>query len=158
VIRWEEFAEQAPEIAQPAETLLRAFTLAFVATLRPDGAPRVHPMTVTICEGGLYVFPVHTTPRARDFDRDGRYALHSFPRFREGTLQSYVDDEFTCSGLAVAVGDPDLRAAVVAVHNDRVSDADRLVRLDLDRAHHKTRFDGVAHYTRWSLSGGVRYV
>jgi hypothetical protein len=157
VIRWGEFAEQAPEIAQPAEALLRAFTLAFVGTLRPDGAPRVHPMTVTIHDGGLYVFPVHTKPRAADFTRDARYALHSFPRFREGTLESYVDDEFTCSGRAVAIDDPALRAAVLAVHNDRVSDADRLLRLDLDRAHHKTRFDGVAHYIRWSLSGGVRH-
>jgi hypothetical protein len=155
VLTWAAFAEQAPEIARPAEELLRAFTLAFVATLRPDGWPRVHPMTVTLHDGGLYVFPVRSKPRSRDLDDDGRYALHSFPRFREGTLATYVDDEFTCSGRAVAIEDQTVRAAVAAVHNDSVGEHDRLMRLDLDRAHHKTRLDGVAVYTRWSAARGL---
>jgi hypothetical protein len=154
VLTWGAFAEQAPEIARPAEELLRAFTLAFVATLRPDGWPRVHPMTITLHEGGLYVFPVHSKPRSRDFEEDGRYSLHSFPRFREETLATYVDDEFTCSGRAVAIDDGALRATVAEVHNDSVGERDRLMRLDLDRAHHKTRLNGIAVYARWSEARG----
>jgi hypothetical protein len=113
-------------------------------------------MTVTLHDGGLYVFPVHSSPKARDFERDGRYALHSFPRLREGTLETYVDDEFACSGRAAGIEDPDLRSAVAAAHNDAVRDRDRLMRLDLDRAHYKTRVDGAARYTRWSEARGIR--
>jgi pyridoxamine 5'-phosphate oxidase-like protein len=152
VLRWGEFALEAPQIAGPAEDLLRAFTLAFVATIRPDGWPRVHPLTVTLHDGGLYVFVVPSTPKLADLERDDRYALHSFPRFREGTLATYVDDEFTCSGRAVRIDDRELRAAVVAVHNDSVTPRHPLLRLDLDRAHHRTRVDGKAVYGRWSAA------
>ena len=152
VVTWGEFASRAPELARAGEELLRAFTLAYVATVRPDGAPRVHPMTITLHDGGLYVFPVRSTPKARDFDRDGRYALHAFPRFRDGTLATYVDDEFTCAGRAVPISDRDVRERVAKAHNDSVGDRDALMRLDLDRAHHKTRVDGVARYSRWSLA------
>jgi hypothetical protein len=150
MVTWGAFAADAPELAAAGEELLRAFTLAFVATVRSDGWPRVHPMTITLHGEGLYVFPVSSTPKAGDLERDGRYALHAFPRFSQGTLASYVDDEFTCTGRAVLIADPGLRNAVRAVHNDSVGDGDRLFRLDLDRAHHKTRVDGKAVYTRWS--------
>jgi hypothetical protein len=43
--------------------MLRAFTLAYLATLRPDGSPRIHPVTVTIDNSGLYVYTVASTPK-----------------------------------------------------------------------------------------------
>jgi hypothetical protein len=150
MVTWGEFALQSPPLAAAGEKLLRLFTLAFVATVRRDGAPRVHPMTITIHDGGLYVFPVLSTPKARDFERDGRYALHAFPHLPNGTLDSYVDDEFTCAGRGIRIEDADLRGAVTAVHNDSVGAEDSLFRLDLDRAHHKTRVKGGAVYVRWS--------
>jgi hypothetical protein len=146
---WRQFAALEPELAAAGEALFRAFTLVFLATLRPDGAPRVHPVTITLRDGGLYIVAVAGTPKALDLARDGRYALHSFPHLPGGTLDSYVDDEFTCAGRAVLVEDRSLREAVAAVHNDTCGDDDSLFRLDLDRAHHKTREAGRAVYRRW---------
>ena len=146
---WGEFARAGPELAARAAPLLQDFTLAYLATVRPDGSPRVHPVTITIHEDGLYAFLVQRTPKRADLEHNGRFALHSFPRFREGTLVSYVDDEFSAAGVAVPVDDAETRAAVAAVHNDTVHKGDRLFRLDLERAHHKTRVDGKAVYRRW---------
>jgi hypothetical protein len=129
--------------------MLRPFTLGYLATVRGDGKPRIDPVTVTVHEGGLYVFVVVGTPKRRNLERDGRYALHSFPRFRRGTLESFVDDEFSVAGRAVPIDDDAIRSAVAAVHNDTVHAGDRLFRLDLERAHHKTRVDGKAVYRRW---------
>jgi hypothetical protein len=149
VATWGEFAAAAPELAATGERIFGAFTLAYIATVRADGGPRVHPVTITVHDGGLYAFLVQGTPKRRDLLRDRRFALHSFPLFPEGTVESYVDDELVVRGVAVPVHDRELRKRVAAAHNDTVHAGDLLVRLDLERVQHKTRRGGRAVYTRW---------
>jgi nitroimidazol reductase NimA-like FMN-containing flavoprotein (pyridoxamine 5'-phosphate oxidase superfamily) len=153
VATWAEVAATEPELAAAGERLFRAFTLAFLATVRADGGPRVHPVTITVQDGRLWVFLVHGTPKRADLLRDPRYALHTFPSFPGGTVDSYVDDEVVVFGTARPVEDDETRAAVAAVHNDTVHERDLLFELDVDRAQHKTRRDGRAVYTRWRVSG-----
>jgi Pyridoxamine 5'-phosphate oxidase len=149
VATWAELAAAEPELADAGERIFHAFTLAFLATVRADGGPRIHPVTITIHDGRLYVFLVHGTPKRRDLLLDPRYALHSFPSFPGGTVDSYVDDELVLFGTAQPVEDADTRAAVAAVHNDTVHERDLLFELDVERAQHKTRRGGTALYTRW---------
>jgi hypothetical protein len=104
---------------------------------------------VTLQGGDLYVFPLPRPPKERDLLRDGRYALHSLPRLPGRTLDSFVDDEFVCGGVAREVDDPALRAAVVAAHNDSVAPDHRLFRLELDRAFLKLRGDGNRRHQAW---------
>ena len=73
--RWAYLAAADPELAAVAEPLLQEFTLAYLATVRDDGGPRVHPVTITLHDGDLWVFLVHGTPKRDDLLRDGRYAL-----------------------------------------------------------------------------------
>src|SRR5205814_2633966 len=47
--------------------------LAFLATVRTDGAPRVHPVCPVISDAGLHVLIV-AGPKRQDLRRDGRYA------------------------------------------------------------------------------------
>jgi hypothetical protein len=152
-LTWAQFAELEPELAASGSRLLRAFTLGYLATVDGEGAPRIDLVTVTLHEGGLHAFVVHGTPKRANLERNGRYALQSFPRFARGTLESFVDDEFVVAGTAVPVDDPATRAGVAAVHNDTVHERDRLFRLDIDRAHSKTRLGGKAVYRRWRLRG-----
>jgi hypothetical protein len=149
VATWAEVGAAEPQLAQEAEGLFRVFTLAYLATVRRDGGPRVHPVTITVHGGRLYAFLVHGTPKRNDLLRDPRYALHSFPSFPDGTMDSYVDEEVVLFGTARPVEDPHTRAAVAAVHNDTVHERDLLFELDVDRAQHKTRRDGTAVYKRW---------
>ena len=120
--------------------------------MREDGGPRVHPVTITVHDGGLYVFLVHGTAKRTDLLRDPRYALHTFPSLPARTLDSFVDDEVVLFGRAEAIEDPDLRTAVAAVHNDTVHERDLLFELKIDRAQHKTRRAGQAVYARWAAS------
>jgi hypothetical protein len=56
--RWSEFADERPEMAGAGRALIYQFRvgLGYLATVRKDGAPRVHPVCPVIANGGLYVF------------------------------------------------------------------------------------------------------
>jgi hypothetical protein len=69
-----------PDLSEPGRELLYqvGVGLGFLATTRPDGRPRVHPICPVRHEAGLFAFII-PSPKQRDVLRDGRYALHSFP-------------------------------------------------------------------------------
>jgi nitroimidazol reductase NimA-like FMN-containing flavoprotein (pyridoxamine 5'-phosphate oxidase superfamily) len=145
--RWQDVATSRPDLAAAGEILLRTFTVGYLATVRGDGAPRVHPVTVTIHDGGLYVCTIAATRKSADLRRDGRYALHAFPRFPTET--GWSDEEFMVGGRAVEITDAARRSGVLAVHNDTVADGDPLWELGIDRAFHKSRVDGQVRTTSW---------
>ena len=55
MITWTEFSQQQPALADAGRRQFYHFgiALAFLATVRPDGAPRVHPVCPVISEAGL---------------------------------------------------------------------------------------------------------
>jgi hypothetical protein len=149
VVRWVAFAAAAPELAAAGRGRLYRYGtgLAFLATVRADGAPRVHPVCPTIVGDGLWVL-IGPSPKLGDLERDGRYALHTFP-------DADVDDEFFISGQATRIDDDGQRHAVRADLADRGSttgDEDVLFELLLDRALHAAygpRPSWPPTYTRW---------
>src|ERR1700736_4682778 len=103
---WAQFESAAPEIAAAGKTLLYqgGAGLAYLATLRKDGAPRLHPICPTVVEGRLYALIGPTHKRA-DLRRDGRYALHTFPC-------PEVDDELLVMGRAKFIADHSIEDSV----------------------------------------------
>ena len=97
---WAEFSAAEPLLATAIRTLLCQYGpgMGYLATIRPDGGPRVHPVMPVITDEGLYCF-ILPSPKRHDLDRDGRYALHSFPA--EDT-----SDEAYLSGRAAPDGIP----------------------------------------------------
>ena len=79
-VRWQELATQRPELAEVGRALLYQFGvgLAFLATTRRDGGPRLHAVCPLLVGGGLFLLLV-PSPKRDDLHRDGRFALHSFP-------------------------------------------------------------------------------
>lgn len=77
---WQDLEEQRPEMASAGRNLLYKFGvgLGFLATVRPDGGPRVHPICPVMVAGRIFALIVQSPKRA-DLLNDGRYALHSFP-------------------------------------------------------------------------------
>jgi hypothetical protein len=148
--RWGEFAADAPDMAAAGAQLLEQFGigLGFLATVRPDGGPRLHPMCPILAEGGLWTF-IGPSPKLGDLRRDGRYALHSFPAVD-------VDDEFYVTGRAVLVEDAAVRAAVRRAYKATFqSDDEALFELLIDRALHakyEKRPSWPPVYTRWPQS------
>jgi hypothetical protein len=105
--RWEAFAGEAPKLAEAGQELIYQFKtpLGYLATIRKDGGPRIHPVCPVIAQGGLYVFIGNKSPKLHDLRRDGRFALHSFP-VPDG------DDEFCVAGTSRAITDSTTRDEV----------------------------------------------
>ena len=106
---WGEFATGQPALAEAGRALLYQFGvgLAFLATVRKDGGPRVHPMCPIIEGPGMYAFIV-PGPKQADLHRDGRFALHSFPCEDN-------EDAFYCTGTVRTEADPAIRQALAEV-------------------------------------------
>ena len=102
---WAEFAKSAPEMAEVGLKLLERFGLAYLGTVRGDGAPRLHPVCPFIAQGRLFVATDPTSPKRNDLMRDGRYVLHMLP--------GENDAEFLVRGRASQVTDAETRAMVV---------------------------------------------
>jgi hypothetical protein len=102
---WGEFALERPELAEAGRRMLYQFGvgLAFLATVRADGGPRVHPICPLVTGDALVGF-LQPSPKRGDLHRDGRYALHAFPADEN-------EDAFYLSGRAVLVDDPGRRQA-----------------------------------------------
>lgn len=94
---WSEFESASPEIAAIGRALLERHGLAYLATVRPDGAPRVHPVSPLIAAGRLVIATPRSSPKARDQLADGRYMLHMLP--------GADDREFSLRGRVAAVTD-----------------------------------------------------
>lgn len=97
---WSQFAADEPRLANAIRALMHQYGPGFgyLATVRADGGPRVHPVSPVITDEGLFCFIVDS-PKRRDLERDGRYALHSFPPEEN-------DDEAYVAGRARPVTDP----------------------------------------------------
>lgn len=101
---WKEFEERATAMASLGfERLNRK--VAYLATLRKDGSPRLHPVTPFIGNGMLFIFTEPSSPKIRDLRCDGRYVLHCSVDRKEG--EPLV--EFLVSGTAQAINDVDVR-------------------------------------------------
>jgi hypothetical protein len=146
--RWGEFEAAMPEMAAEGRKLLYQFGLGlgFLATIRPDGGPRLHPMCPILAKGGLWAF-IGESPKLGDLRRDGRYALHSFPSEK-------VDDELYVTGRAVEITAPDVIAAVRAAYGAPIqTDDEVLFELHLERAlwaRYGPRPSWPPVYTRWA--------
>jgi hypothetical protein len=112
MITWNEFERQQPALAETGRAQFYQFGigLGFLATVRPDGGPRVHPVCPVISPAGLHL-SIITGPKQGDLRRDGRYALHS-----ETCPPPRQDDGFALTGRATEITDP----AIVRVVRDQV--------------------------------------
>lgn len=119
VVSWGEFAAMRPDLAGPGQDLLYQFGvgLAFLSTVRPDGGPRLHPICPLVI-GERLVAHIIRSPKRDDLDRDGRFALHSFPA-------AAGEDAFYLTGSAKRSADADLlRAATAQFLAERQLDAE----------------------------------
>ena len=121
---WAQFETQAPELAGVAARLwpgtvalhrgtavpagLPCFAVAYLATVRRDGGPRLHPFCPVLAGGGLFAAIPRPSPKGWDLRRDPRCVIHALP--------GPEDDEFCVRARTAEVtGDPSARALVRAV-------------------------------------------
>ncbi|MET1000420.1 MAG: hypothetical protein ABWZ15_01305 [Acidimicrobiia bacterium] len=108
-VPWYEFENAARDLAQAGRRLLQDDTgapgVAFLGTVARDGHPRMHPFIPAIVNQRLWAFVIHS-PKQRDLDRTGMYAVHS----RLGDN----DESFFAAGTAMRADDDQTRSTVGA--------------------------------------------
>lgn len=74
---WREIEAEAPDLAALARGFLDAYVHKTLATLRRDGSPRISGSEVIFADGELWLGSMWESLKARDLQRDPRFALHS---------------------------------------------------------------------------------
>ena len=109
---WGGLRDERPDLAEAGRGLLYQFGvgLAFLATVRREGGPRVHPMCPVLTDDGLFAFIV-PSPKRNDLLRDGRYAMHAFPADDN-------EDAFSVTGTAERREESDLVGSLATQYLD----------------------------------------
>lgn len=104
---WGEFAAAVPNLAAYGRERLNN-RVSYLATLRANGQPRVHPVTPIISDERLFVFMEPTSPKGKDLQRSGHFQLHCGVENTGGGA-----GEFYLRGIGTLVEDAALREEAV---------------------------------------------
>jgi hypothetical protein len=124
---WQEFNSGEPVLAVLGRELLHG-KIAYLATTKPDGSPRLHPVRPFIGENDLYLFINRKSPKRQDLLHDGRYALHDSVFQTNG-----VSTEFLITGSAQSADSPEIREAAFRVVGHDLPDQQALFIFSVDR-------------------------
>jgi len=142
---WGDFDAASPDLAAAGARFLdRSQGAALLATVRGDAPPRIHPVTVGIRDGGLFVFLLDSAKR-RDLVEDGRYALHAHQDMA-------APDEFSIRGRARLVPPGERRDRVANGWFFEVDETYWLFELGVDSAilGERGANEWPPRYRRWS--------
>jgi hypothetical protein len=140
---WKQFAAHAPELAAFGDQRLGGGKVAYFATARADGSPRVHPVTPIIGDE-LYLFMEPTSPKGKDLQHNPRYQLHCAVEDSSGGA-----GEFYVRGRAKLVTDPAVRAEAIAASSYPPADRYILFVLSVDYAFMNVYTEAGANPRRW---------
>jgi hypothetical protein len=102
---------------------------AYMATVAADGKPRVHPVTPFVAEGRLWVFMEPTSPKGRDVQERGGYALHCSVADNSGG-----EGEFLVRGTGSLIDDAETRTRIATACPYEPADRYVLFELSVDEA------------------------
>jgi hypothetical protein len=147
---WAEFESADPDMATKGRALLYQYgpPLGYLATVRGDGGPRVHPFCPIVADGGLWAYILRRSPKGADLLRDPRFALHAFS-------PEDVDDEFFIRGRAEPTQPAEeLRTAIIAAAAPATvgAEEERLFHFHIERvllATYAHRGQWPPSYKRW---------
>lgn len=97
---WGELRQASPDIAEFGRERLDG-KVAYLATIRADGNPRVHPVTAFLSETRCFIFAEPESSKVRDFLVNPHFHLHCAMSDSSGS-----SGEFQMSGM-VLVSDAD---------------------------------------------------
>jgi hypothetical protein len=147
---WSELEAARPELMARARELFLIEQpdapgpagLGYLATIRADGGPRVHPISPAVLDGRLYAYVVGRSLKVRDLRGDPRFALHSWPvPFGEDTFD---DEEVAFTGRAIEIGDRALAERVARTVGDD-PETGVVFELHLETALNKHRRGGLTY-------------
>ena len=105
---WSEFATADPQLANFGEERL-SHLVAYFATIRSDGSPRLHPVVVHVSDRVCFIYMEPSSLKVSDLKRDNRYALHCTVEDANGG-----NGEFGIRGSAIQIDDANERKRLFA--------------------------------------------
>lgn len=126
---WDEFEREAPEVAAVVREAFTRRVHHMLATVRPDGAPRISGTEVIWARDGLWLGSMWRSPKALDLLRDPRYALHSGSDDPPGWA-----GDAKIAGRATEVTDPAVVQDVAGTLAQEPPGPFHLFHLDIDEA------------------------
>jgi Pyridoxamine 5'-phosphate oxidase len=101
---WQQFRDEAPDMARAADERMAETGLVLVGTLRKDGWPRISPVEPVVMEGTLYLGMMYRSTKALDLRRDPRVLVHTVVSDKDGK-----EGEAKVYGWARSVDEPEER-------------------------------------------------
>jgi hypothetical protein len=108
-VRWSEFENASPRLADVGRSRLEQPGVVLVATIRKDGTPRLSPVEPLFWEGDLWLSMMWKSKKADDLHRDPRLLVHSIITNRDGE-----EGEFKLRGHEQPVHDQETRRRYAA--------------------------------------------
>jgi hypothetical protein len=120
----------------------------YLATIKSDGYPRVHPFTPFIGSGRLFAFMYTTSPKGKDLQRNRRYSMHSLVGDMNG-----LNGEFQITGDAFELTDPASRKEAVAAVPYKLSQTRDIILFEFKIMSCFTNFytNEKPNFKRWKL-------
>ena len=140
---WSQLESKAPDIAEFAKIRLHN-KVAYLATVRKNGTPRVHPFTPIIGEGHFFVFMEPTSPKGHDLRRDGQFAVHCAV-----TDTSGESGEVIVTGEAKFIENTETRALAVRIAPYHPAERYILFEFNIESVVTTDYKDGKAVHKRW---------
>lgn len=149
---WNAFETAAPELAARVRTRLDAHVHKTLATLRADGSPRISGTETRWLEDDLWIGSMPRAVKARDLQRDPRFALHSGSE----DPPAWPGDA-KLAGLAVEVTEDErVRALILAGTPDADAHVFKLDLREVSTVH--VEGEKVLVVEVWTPDGGVRRI
>jgi hypothetical protein len=114
-VRWDEFAANAPRLADLGRQRLIEPGVVLVGTVRRDGTARISPVEPLLWERDLWLSMLLGSYKAADLRRDPRILVHSIVTNREGDL-----GEYKLRGHAAEESATEVQAGYAAQAHDRL--------------------------------------
>ena len=143
MLTWGEFAGLQPEMAEFGLKRLE-YRVMYLATVRKNGYPRVHPFTPFVTSGHLFAFMEPASPKGLDLQRNGLYAMHSLVTDMDGS-----NGEFTITGRAHLVTDQVTRDLAVKGCPYRPQDRYVCYEFKLEECMTNAYVNGAPNPTHW---------
>ena len=111
---WATFAAEAPDLARLTYERFTHHKHCVLATLRPDGSPRLSGIEIRFWEDDAWFGMMPNSAKGSDLDRDSRFELHSAPtdldlQHPDARVRGRVErvsDGATIADFAAALPDP----------------------------------------------------
>lgn len=143
---WGDFERSEPEFAAFGLARLDG-EVAYFATTRRDGRPRVHPVTPIIGQGHLFLFMEPTSPKGKDLQRGSAYSLHCAVSDNTG-----AGGEFQVSGHGQLIEAPDMRQLAVELAKYEPEGHYILFELSVERVFSTVYTEADIERKRWRAS------